>query len=88
MQRVHQLLVVEEALRRLRTWLDLPHYGSPYYFLYHPLTPLLNLQKCKKKRPTSLIERERPDARWQLQAMQGGLKVELEEVVVQAVIKP
>jgi hypothetical protein len=56
---------------------------------YTTLTPVLNFRKRKKK--TAYIPHWRGEARRQVAAAgdaRGGLKVELEEVVVQAVIKP
>ena len=65
-QHVHQLLVVEEALKELAYLAGSPTLGLPSLFSMPPLS--LNFQKCEKQ-PTSLIGGERPEARWQLQTM-------------------
>jgi len=60
---LHQLLVLEEALKELPYLARSPPLGLPLLFPMPPLNP--NVWK-REKQPTSLIEGERPDARWQL----------------------
>ena len=70
-QHVHQLLVVEEALEELVYLAGSPTLDLPSLFSMPPLN--LNFQKYEKQ-PTSLVGGERPEARWQLQMMDGSLR--------------
>ena len=66
MQHFRQLLVLEEALRRLHTWLGLPYCGAPHYFLCHPLTPPTELSETRRK--TAYIPHWRGEASCQVAA--------------------